>query len=225
MAKKNKNAQYQNQYYSYDPMYGFVPVDGQNDINATQNPQDLNQNNTNAYGPAFGYGQGLGYGRGFHGPFHNGPMNPMQFQHSMRMNAMQEEINQLKMAMNPNAQANKNTVSPEKIQEIYTVMNDISQGKAGPEKLLPYLQNTSADFYKGLALGAGAILLFNCTPLKDMLTNLLGSSLANLANFMPQNADDLDDGFDDDGFDDDGFDDVNDEILDEEKTSKAKKQA
>ncbi len=203
MAKKNKNTQAQNQYYAYDPMYGYVPVDAQGNVinnpqtDTTYNeaPQGYPNNFGQPYGQGYGqgYGRGQGYGQGF--GFHPHFNNPMQQNHMMQMSAMQEQINQLQTALNGGTQAGSKAVSQEKIQEIYSVMNDISQGKAGPEQLLPLMQNTSADFWKGLALGAGAILLFNCTPLKEMLTNILGAGLGSFMGGKEESE------FDDDGFD------------------------
>ncbi len=203
-AKENINAQ-ANQYYTYHPYYGYIPADA----NMNENEQAYNQDQSMQnpyyqdqyqpqYPPHFGQGYARAYGRNYGGGYH--AYGPMHANHMMQMQAMQEEINQLRNANNANtnnAKSEQASISPEKIQEIYTVVDEISQGKAGPEKLLPFMQNTSTDFWKGLAIGAGAVLLYNCTPLKDMVGNLLAAS--GLANFMPQsdNADYSDDGFDD----------------------------
>ncbi len=191
--ENTQNNQQANQFYVYDPAYGFVPVE-QNGFSQTQT------NSANIYPP---YGQGYGQFGAYQGQFRN----PMQMNHTMQMNAMQEEINQLKLSLGQETKKVQNQITPEKMQEIYTVVDQIAKGQAGPEKLLPLMQNTSMDFWKGLALGAGAILVYNCTPLKDIINNLLG---AGMASFMPNNA------TDDDGFDSE-FDEDSDEIDKKEK--------
>ncbi len=198
MAKnKNKNANNANQFYTYDPNFGFIPVDNTN----YQNPQYAEQANVppygqgQGYGNGNGYGYGNGYGRGF------GYANPMQQNHMNQMNAMQEEINQLRSfitnnGQNANNMNNANAFDPAKMRELYTTIDDVAQGKAQPEKLLSLLPNASSDFWKGLAIGAGAILLYNCTPLKDVLSNLLGSGFADFMNKKEEQDENLDeDGF------------------------------
>ncbi len=183
MAAKKKNTQ-QEQLYKYSPQYGFIPADSANaneNTAFTQNPYGQNFNEM----PFFGqfpphYGQ-------FHP--HYGA-NPMHQQHMMQLNAMQAQIMQMQQNMqNPQA----NDLSFEKAQELYALINDISQGKAQPEKLLPFMQNVSSEFWKGLALGVGAVLVYNYTPLKDMLSSLLG-------NFTQTSPHSQDDNLDEDGF-------------------------
>ncbi len=202
-AFQDNQTQANNQYYVFDPNYGFVPASQNgNEMNTTDVYNQQYQQNA-PYGQNYqqGYGQyNQGYTRGYarnYGSYGN----PMQMQHTMQMNAMQEEINQLRASLNGNAANQKNaqtSITPEKMQEIYTIVDEIAKGQAGPEKLLPLMQNTSMDFWKGLAIGAGAILVYNCTPLKDIINNILGLGLA---SFMPNKT--TDEGFDDDGFDDD----------------------
>ncbi len=188
MAKNKKNTNksnytnQENQYYTYHPVYGYIPAD--NGMNA--------QNSTQQSPPNYGQGYGQSYGQGY---------GSMQMNHTMQLNAMQEEINQLKANMGGNINNNnnkQNSITPEKMQEIYAVVDEIAKGQAGPEKLLPFMQNTSMDFWKGLAIGAGAILVYNCTPLKDIINGLFAGTLS---SFMPQNTN-TDNEFDDDGFDD-----------------------
>ncbi len=201
MGAKNKNNK-QNvnnteQYYTYDPNYGFIPVNenaqNANDYGQAMNgPNPFSQQQGPFQTPYYGRGFGRGYGYG-NQAFHNQYANPMQQSHINQMNAMQEQINQMQAYIMANGQnANMGAqLDPAKMQEIYSTFDDIAQGKAQPEKLFSLLQGTSPDFWKGLAIGAGAILLYNCTPLKDVVGNLL-------AGFMGKNP--TDENLDEDGF-------------------------
>ncbi len=79
--------------------------------------------------------------------------------------------------------------SQERIDAIYNTVNDVMNGKAEPTKLFGLFQGTSSDFWKGLAIAAGAVALYNCSPLKDMLASTL-------ATFFGENMQ-QDKGFDD----------------------------
>ncbi len=211
----NINNQTANQYYVYNPELGYVPVDFSGINQAGMNFDPTNQVGSNPNYQA-GYNN-FQVPPNFNQPYANPYMcNPyarqnMQNSHIMQMNAMQEQINNMQAFIQatmqnntqngmPNNMQNGTTqnnlnsmLSPEKLQEIYATIDEVASGKAGPEKLLSFMQNTSGDFIKGLAIGAGAILLYNCTPLKDMLASLVGSGLA---GFMPKKDDGFDDEFD-----------------------------
>lgn len=71
----------------------------------------------------------------------------------------------------------KKGLSQEKIQEIYEALSEAYNGNPDPNKFMQIFQGISHDFWKGLAVGSGAVLLLNCTPLKAMLGSVLGSVL------------------------------------------------
>lgn len=75
----------------------------------------------------------------------------------------------------------KKGLSQEKIQEIYEALSEAYNGKPDPNKFMQIFQGISHDFWKGLALGSGAVLLLNCTPLKAMLGSAFGSLLGSAA--------------------------------------------
>lgn len=75
----------------------------------------------------------------------------------------------------------KKGLSQEKIQEIYEALSEAYSGKPDPNKFMQIFQGISHDFWKGLALGSGAVLLLNCTPLKAMLGSVFGSLLSSAA--------------------------------------------
>lgn len=75
----------------------------------------------------------------------------------------------------------KKGLSQEKIQEIYEALSEAYNGKPDPNKFMQIFQGISHDFWKGLALGSGAVLLLNCTPLKTMLGSVFGSLLGSAA--------------------------------------------
>ncbi len=185
MATKKKKSG-QEPLYRYSPQYGFIPADSNsypNDTNTfAQNPYNLNEQNNV---PPYSYNP------------HYNAYGPMHQHHMMQLQTMQAQIQQMQQSMQ-NPQANQfsnqaNALTPEKMQEIYAIIGDVAEGRAQPDKLLSLMQNVSSDFWKGLALGAGAILIYNYTPLKDMLSSLL-------TNFMPTNASSQDNNLDEDGF-------------------------
>lgn len=87
--------------------------------------------------------------------------------------------------------------SQERMQAMYQTVNDVINGKAEPEKVLGLFQGISTDFWKGAALGAAAIALYNCTPIKDMIATSLGTLLA-ATGLRSENT--KDDNLDEDGF-------------------------
>lgn len=133
------------------------------------------------------------------------PSYEIQQSHIIQMNAMQEQINQLQQSLqaaqaqaqaSEEPQVQSQTLNVEKMKEMYTVLDDVAQGKAEPEKVLSLLQNIPADFWKGLALGAGAFLLYNNTPIKAMV----GSMFASFVNSKSEEG--TEDSMEDSGFDD-----------------------
>lgn len=190
-----------NQTYRFDPVYGFVPAENNGDTE--ENPA---AQNAAAYANAYqGYGPYQGQTPGFavpygapaymaYPPFHAYGMH--RFGHYpycppfMAQQAAYAQQNPGFAAFGPlgqnadsddardNNAAQRQGLTQEKIQEIYAVVNDAINGNPDPGKLLGILQGTNGDFWKGLAIGAGAVLLFNCTPLKAMLAGLFASQAA-----------------------------------------------
>lgn len=158
----NTNATNQTeQLYHLHPEHGFIPVNSQ---------QYTQTNNTNI--PPF-----MG-----HHPYHMQQMCVQMQQLSENVANLAALSAQQTAAMiqnfshqqNPQNQA-KMDFSQERIDEIYTAVNNVAEGKAAPSSLLGLLNGTTNDFWKGLAVGAGAILLYNCSPLKNIVTDVLSS--------------------------------------------------
>jgi len=156
--------------------------------------------------------QGAGYHNGFHGMpygmYGAGQYGPYHHK-TEHMRQMQEYANQhaaYVANMNGNFQNSNHhehanhEFTQERMQEMYGTFNDIMNGKAEPAKILGLFQAVSSDFWKGAALGAAAIALYNCSPIKDMIGTSLAALLA-AVGLTPQD-DNHDDGFDDDEFDD-----------------------
>ncbi len=116
-----------------------------------------------------GMGQGMGYGIPHHMGYHAG----MPYQPYPPYAAPYAEQG----------------FSQERIDAIYNTVNDVMNGKAEPTKLFGLFQGTSSDFWKGLAIAAGAIALYNCSHLKDIVAS-------SLAAFFGENMQNNDDGFD-----------------------------
>lgn len=158
---------------------------------------------------------GAGFHNGMHGAgFHNGMHgagfhSAFQGQHQQgytaeHMRQMQDYANQhaahmASMSGNSQNMNNNEYANPqftqERMQEMYGTFNDIMNGKAEPTKILGLFQGVSSDFWKGTALGAAAVALYTCSPLKD----IIGSSLATIlaaAGLVPP-SENQDDGFDD----------------------------
>ncbi len=203
----NEQGSYEQNSYGENPYgqnpYGQAPHGMTPPPYACQNPYM----NTPPYAP-FAQGHfpppfphGPHYGQGF-GHMHGGNGHPYHAMHANHM-AHMAFMAQMAQAQNEQGQNNQNAQSGqgqafdmERMNEIYNTVGDVMNGKAKPNKLLGLFQNISTDFWKGFALGAGALALYNYSPLKDLLGAGLGSLLANMQNGQ---------GFDDDlnDFDDD----------------------
>ncbi len=194
MSSTKENEINPNAMYRYDPELGYIEVKNNPMDQQIQNPMQnqanfaynnpyfvppMYQQNTQQYAP-------YAYCPPFMHPF--GPRMMMynqmynnqmqQAQANENMYKMQEEFAKYMNKMQEEQTKETNTqqgLTQEKVQEIYNVVNDAINGKPDPNKLFGILQGTSNDFWKGLAIGAGAILLFNYTPLKTMLASMLGS--------------------------------------------------
>lgn len=179
------------QTYRFDPMYGFVPV-AENNENDTEQNADIPETES-VQNPYPGYAP---YGGAFadvppmpYPPYHYGvhrfgryPYCPPYMVQQQAMyggfygNAAVNAENERQTTGDLQNDTARQGLTQEKIQEIYSAVNDAINGNPDPNKLLGILQNTNGDFWKGLAIGAGAVLLFNYTPLKTMLAGLFASA-------------------------------------------------
>lgn len=175
------------QTYRFDPAYGFVPAGGQNSQNGNEQEKTQNYAPYGFYGSPFGYAQNYApyaYRHAaapfMHGPFPYCPPFISQAGYAQNYYANTASSDEEKT---------DHGLSQEKIQEIYSAVNDAINGNPDPGKLLGILQSTKSEFWKGLALGAGAVLLFNCTPLKTMLAGLFASQFSAAAAETKESSD------------------------------------
>lgn len=181
------------QTYRFDPMYGFVPVAENNENDTEQNTETSKtktaQNPYPGYGPYYGafadvppmpyppYHYGMHrFGRYPYCPPYMVQQQAMYGPQSFYANAGYNTENDHQTSREQQNETTRQALTQEKIQEIYSAVNDAINGNPDPNKLLGILQNTNGDFWKGLAIGAGAVLLFNSTPLKAMLAGLFASA-------------------------------------------------
>ncbi len=196
MSSTKENEINPNAMYRFNPDLGYVEMkSNQTEQNQVQNPMQnqanfayannpyfvppMYQQNTQyapyAYCPPFMHPHMMMYNQMYNNAMYNSEMQQaqatdpykMQEEFEKYMHKMQEE-----QAKGANAQQG---LTQEKMQEIYNAVNDAINGNPDPNKLFGILQGTSNDFWKGLAIGAGAVLLFNYTPLKTMFASMLGS--------------------------------------------------
>ncbi len=197
--QENVNDQFGNgeALYRFHPQYGFVPCNGNPQFtqNAGAGQPGFYHNFSAPHNP---YHAGPhGFGGGMHGmPYgaYGQPHQAMQAQ----VDFLTQQLMQLQQlqANNPFFQAQSNGQGNFKLEDmnkIYNTVDDVMNGKASPNKLFGLLQGISGDFWKGFAIGVGILLLYNYSPLKDMLASSLGGLLANFG----QNGQDFTD-FDDD---------------------------
>jgi len=59
--------------------------------------------------------------------------------------------------------------------EVYGVVNDVMNGEADPGKILGLLQSEGGEFWKGAAVGAAAVFLFNNETVRHALAGTLGA--------------------------------------------------
>lgn len=196
MSTTKENEMNPNAMYRYDPELGYVEVTNNQAMQTTmQNPMQnqayfANQNNPYfvppiyqqnipqyapfAYCPPFGPRMMM-----YNNQMQQQALYQTQMQQAEEMHKMQEEfakyMNKMQAEQTANTANAQQGLTQEKVQEIYNVVNDAINGNADPNKIFGILQGTSNDFWKGLAIGAGAILLFNYTPLKTMFASMLGS--------------------------------------------------
>lgn len=165
------------QTYRFDPVYGFIPAAK---TEQTENAQNNTQETANPYtANPFAYAQGMPPYHYYH-PYRYGSMPFMHGQFPFcppfaAQNAYAQNFTAENLTSSENENNEEHGLTQEKIQEIYSAVNDAINGNPNPGKLLGILQSTKGDFWKGLAVGAGAVLLFNCTPLKSMLAGLFAS--------------------------------------------------
>ncbi len=156
----------------------------------------------------------------YHNPYHGAGYHQGYGGHAEHIRQMEENARQhaaYMASINGNFQNSdknehaKNEFTQERIQEMYGTFNDVMNGKAEPTKILGLFQGISSDFWKGAALGAAAIAIYNCSPVKEMIGTSLATLLA-AAGLTPQ-GDTCESGLDKDGFDDDGFDNLQTENM------------
>ncbi len=184
--QENTNEQFANAevLYRFHPQYGFIPHSPNQQF--AENQMGQSQPGFPQYGNPWPHNaqhfhhQAMGYGAGQFGYGH--PHLAMQAQVDFLTQQLQQ---MMQLQANNNFSGNSNNrqanLNMENMNEIYNTVDDVMNGKASPNKLFSLLQGISGDFWKGFAIGIGILLLYNYSPLKEMLASGLGGLLSNFA--------------------------------------------
>lgn len=216
-SNKEKNTDVNKEEYAYSP-YGDSPYANYPPYCPPFMPGHHTYGHGMGYGHAMGYGRGMGYGHGMGYGFRHSPE-----QHAAHMAYMADYYAQMQaqaMQANPHFQdfqaqntaknSEKKVIDEQYMSNVYNTVNDVINGQAEPTKLLNLIQGTSAEFWKGLAIGAGIILVSNYTPLKDILANMMGSNAPqeddNCTTCQNSESDEAEFPFQNPNLDEDGFD-------------------